>query len=309
MKLRFVVLGAALAALTGCIVETSGGTDVPAGTASSAEVSASTGESGGKPFRVVSANLTAGQRQSYDTGEGGRILSALKADLALVQEFNVGDNAPSTVQAWVSTVFGPEYTYTRESDNAQIPNGIVSRYPILDSGTWNDKNVSNRAFVWAKIDLPGPRDLFAVSVHFLTANASSRQNQANDLRAQLEKVGSPDDYIVVGGDMNTSSFSEPAFRELAPMVSHGNRFPADGNGNHNTNRARKKPFDQVLLSAPLQRAQVPTELGGVTFPDGLVFDTRAFPKLDSVPPARRADSDAPEMQHMAVIRDIALPAN
>ncbi|MEO0771235.1 MAG: hypothetical protein AAFY72_17745 [Cyanobacteria bacterium J06649_4] len=41
------------------------------------------------------------------------------------------------------SVFGPEFEYYRER-GAQIPSGMISRYPIIDSGEWNDSQVSNQ---------------------------------------------------------------------------------------------------------------------------------------------------------------------
>ena len=52
----------------------------------------------------------------------------------------------------------------------QVGNAILSRWPILESGEWDDTSVSNRDFAWARIDIPGPRDLWVVSVHLLTAS-------------------------------------------------------------------------------------------------------------------------------------------
>jgi hypothetical protein len=52
---------------------------------------------------------------------------------------------------------------------------------------------------------------------------------------------------------------------------------------------------------------VPVVLADLKFPDGLVFDTRVFRELDGCAPAKREDSAAPMMQHMAVLRDFLLP--
>jgi len=37
---------------------------------------------------------------------------------------------------------------------------------IVEAGEWDDPRVGNRDFAWARIDIPGPVDLWAVSVHF-----------------------------------------------------------------------------------------------------------------------------------------------
>ena len=63
----------------------------------------------------------------------------------------------------------------------QIPNAVVSRYPILDGGHWADPKANNRDFAWARIDIPGPVDLWAISVHLLTSGSSKRKAEASEL--------------------------------------------------------------------------------------------------------------------------------
>ena len=57
-------------------------------------------------IRVVASNLTSGSAQSYDPGHGARILRGLKPDIALMQEFNIGDNSEQAVRRFVSDTFG-----------------------------------------------------------------------------------------------------------------------------------------------------------------------------------------------------------
>ncbi|MEJ0089365.1 MAG: hypothetical protein WDM80_06420 [Limisphaerales bacterium] len=59
--------------------------------------------------------------------------------------------------------FGTNFFYYREPISG-IPNGIISRYPMINSGYWVDTLVANRGFAWAQIDLPGTNDLYVVSV-------------------------------------------------------------------------------------------------------------------------------------------------
>ena len=104
--------------------------------------------------RLMSANLTSGNGQSYDPGHGTRIFQGTDPDIVMIQEFNYGSNSNADIQSFVSTAFGPTFSYYREG-GAQIPNGIVSRYPIVAFGEWNDSSVANRDFAWARIDIPG----------------------------------------------------------------------------------------------------------------------------------------------------------
>ena len=124
-------------------------------------------------IRVMAANITSGNNQGYDAGNGTRIFQGVKPDVVAIQEFNYGDNSATTLDNYVKSTFGPTYRYYREG-GAQIPNGIISRYPIIAAGEWDDTQVTNCDFAWARIDVPGTKDLWVVSVHLLTASSSVR---------------------------------------------------------------------------------------------------------------------------------------
>ena len=84
-------------------------------------------------IRTVAANITSGNSQSYE-GPGTRILQGLQPDVVMLQEFNVGNSSSTAeVRSWVNTTFGSDYSYFRESYNG-IPNGVISRWPLVDSG-------------------------------------------------------------------------------------------------------------------------------------------------------------------------------
>lgn len=257
-------------------------------------------------LRIVAANLTSGNNQSYDPGHGARILDGLDPDIVLIQEFNVGDNTATELSAWVQDHFGAGYTYFVEPVG-QIPNGVISRYPIVEAGEWSDPEVSNRDFVYARIDIPGDRDLWAVSVHFLTANAGVRQDEAEEVvRRILDEV--PDnDLLVFGGDLNTNSRGEAALDTLSAVVVTGGPFPVDQQGNGNTNRNRNDPYDHVLADADLQALAVPAVIGSSEFAAGAVIDTRIYQPLSDIAPAQQGDSGASNMQHMAVVKDFVIP--
>lgn len=252
--------------------------------------------------RIVAANLTSGNHQSYDPGHGGRILKGLKPDIILIQEFNSKD-----IDAFVDDVCGTDFEWTIEPHSGGIPNGIISRWPIVESGEWKDPHISNRDFSWARIDIPGPVDLWAVSVHFKAGGEKTRRKkQAATLLQHLDAI--PDgDYLVVGGDFNTTNMREPCIQILNREVSSKHR-PSDKNGRIGTNASRKKPYDLVLPDDDLEAFHVPVVFGSLpSYPNGLVFDTRVFPKLALVAPAQKGDSGAPFMQHMAVVKDFRVP--
>ncbi len=106
------------------------------------------------PLRVVAANLTSDNKQSYSPdngnhsypeGAGARILKALKPDIVMIQEFNTS----GPLRQWVNQTFGKDYDFMQEK-GMQISNGTISRFPIVESGSWDDPVISNREFAWAK---------------------------------------------------------------------------------------------------------------------------------------------------------------
>ncbi len=269
-------------------------------------------------LRIMAANISSGRFQSYpEPGPGTRIFRALRPDIVLIQEFNVnatrnGPNDFDAVDRWVSAVFGPDYHWVREPGNDSIPNGVISRWPILESGEWRDEKASNRDFAFARIDLPGDTDLWAVSLHLLTRRASVRGREARALVEAIKRHPVPDeDYLVIGGDFNTNHRREPAVTTLGELVDILGPFPHDGADppDGDTNSRRRKPYDWVLADAELEALAVSTEIDDFLFPLGLVFDSRLFTRdelAESFPPVLPGDSGAPQMQHMAVVRDFLL---
>jgi len=226
-------------------------------------------------------------------------------DVVLIQEFNIGDNSDEAVANWVQSTFGSDFDYYRE-DGAQIPNGVISRYPILSAGEWNDSQVSNRDFAWTQIDIPGDRDLWAVSVHFLTRSGSVRNAQAAAVRRLVEENIPEEDYLVVGGDFNTRNARESALRTLDSIVDTDEPYPTDQAGLIGTNSSRRRPYDWVFSDPDLDPLEVPVIIGNNTFPNGLVFDSRVYTPLSDVSPVERGDSGSTNMQHMAVIKDFVV---
>lgn len=264
-------------------------------------------EVGAERIRIVAANVTSGNLQSYDPGHGARILKGLSPDVVLIQEFNYGDNSPASIRTFVDNTFGPGFSYYRETGSLQIPNGVISRYPVLASGRWVDSNVSNRGFAWARLDIPGNSELFVVSVHLLTSSAGNRNSEAGQIRTYIQNNVPAGDYVVIGGDFNTDTRSEAAFTTFSQVVSTTGPWPADRNGNQGTNAGRTKPYDNVLVSSDLRMFEVPVVIGSSSFTNGLVADTRVYQPISEIAPALTSDSGATNMQHMAVVRDFMLP--
>ncbi|WP_434391790.1 lamin tail domain-containing protein [Melittangium boletus] len=258
--------------------------------------------------RLMAANISSGNNQSYDPGHGTRIFQGTRPDVVMIQEFNYGSNSAADIRTFVNTAFGSNFYYYRET-GAQIPNGVISRYPILEAGEWTDSQVSNRDFAWARIDIPGPKDLWVVSVHLLTSGSGVRNTEANQLVNYIKGKVPAGDYLSIGGDFNSDSRSEALFSTFSSLVSTASPYPADKNGNTNTNASRGKPYDHVLVSSNLRAYQTATVIGGSSFAGGLVLDTRVYSPLSEISPAQSGDSGSTNMQHMAIIKDFLVPSD
>ncbi|MCX6894475.1 MAG: endonuclease/exonuclease/phosphatase family protein, partial [Verrucomicrobia bacterium] len=256
--------------------------------------------------RIMAANLN-GQTQSIQPFEIN-IYKGLKPDVMCVQEFNYNNNTAADFRALVDDAFGTNFSYFRESASGlQIPNGIISRYPIIASGRWVDTEVSNRGFAWARIDLPGSNDLYAVSVHLLTSSAGNRATEANNLKALIQANFPANAWIVIGGDFNTTSRTETAITTLASVcLDKPVPTDAESGGNDKSNNARKNPYDYVLISAPMTNYLTNVVFASHSFSNGLVFDSRVYTPLSDVSPVISSDSST--CQHMAILKDFSIPA-
>ena len=269
--------------------------------------------------RVMDANITSGNNQSY-LPPGLNIFKGLKPDIVALQEFNYasvttnGVNTPAAIREMIDGTFGTSFAYFREPYTAggDIPNGIISRYPIVASGSWTDIQVGNRGFAWAQIHLPGTNDLYVVSVHLLTANASVRASEVGSLTALIQANFPTNAWVVVAGDMNFGSItpgSEPGYDTFLTYLSN-NPIPTDAvtGGNLFTSQNRNHPHDFLLPSFAMTNTLTSVVLPSNTFPKGLVFDSRVYAPLSDVPPVQFDDSNPTNgMQHMAVVRDFSVP--
>ncbi len=259
-----------------------------------------------RSLRVVAANLTSGPSQSYDPGHGARILKALTPDIILIQELNYGSRSDEDTKRFVEQTFGAEFTFVR--DGGRIPNGVISRFPILGWGTKRSPRVSDRDMVWAMIDIPGEQDLLAVSVHFYSKSSSVRAEEALVVASLVRDLMPAGGLVLVGGDFNAPSDSDPSFTSLQDVVDVAAPRPVDQAGLAGTNASRAKPYDQLLASPSMQVLSQPVRIGDLAFDNGLVVDTRVFQPLSLLPGVDVNDSGAHNMQHMAIVREFRLSA-
>jgi endonuclease/exonuclease/phosphatase family metal-dependent hydrolase len=264
-------------------------------------------------IRVMAANLTSGNNQRWES-PGLNILKGIKPDVACVQEFNYRNlsgtqtNTPTALREMIDSTFGTNFYYYREpiTQNGPIPNGIISRYPIIASGSWADAQQTqpNRGFAWVQLDIPGTNNLYVISVHLLTRDAPTRNSEAMALKALIEANFPANSWIIIAGDTNIGSSTEAALATFKTFLSD-TPIPTDAesDGDADTNAGRGSRYDFVFPSFNLSSNQVAAVVGGRTFTKGLVFDSRVFTPLANVPPIQSGDSGASMMQHMGVLKD------
>src|SRR6266481_833493 len=264
-------------------------------------------------LRIMTANLTSGNAQKYES-PGLDILKGLHPDIVAIQEFNYSNNVAADFRQMIDDTFGIGFSYFRETNSGySIPNGIISRYPIIETGSWTDPVLSspNRGFAWARIELPGTNELYVVSVHLYSSGTESDRNtEATTIKSQIEANFPADAWVVVAGDFNTSTRTEAAIGTFKTFLSD-EPVPTDAEsgGDPDTNANRSSPYDYVLPSVSMTNALIPVVLPSHTFPNGLVFDSRVYTPLTDVPPVVIGDSGASMMQHMGVIKDFRISSD
>lgn len=260
-------------------------------------------------FTLATANLSSQTNAcgSRYQDAAQRIFRGLKPDIVAIQEFVV-TNAGGYAE-FVAKNFGSHFhcfVETEAANSCAMPNGIISRWPIVASGEWPDPYVGYRDFAWATIDIPGPRNLHVISVHFDYSDPPDREPEARALTNYIAQMGwSPNDYIVIAGDLNTSTRSDPAVLVLTNIVSDAQQ-PADQLGNKNTNSNRQRPNDYVLPSRNLDARHRSVIINGLTFSEGIVFDSRVWSASLLPPPVQQNDSGDTGLQHMLVMKRFAV---
>ena len=262
--------------------------------------------------RVMAANLN-GNTQSYQPF-ALRIFQGTRPDVVCIQEFNytstngLGTNTPAAMREMIDAGFGTNFVYFREPLNGggDIPNGIISRYPFVASGSWTDTLVANRGFAWAQIDLPGTNDLYVVSVHLLTSSSANRAAESGNLKALMQSNFPANAWIAVAGDFNAGSRTESCITTFNSYLTDF-PVPVDNSGNSDTSANRNSPHDFVLPSITLTNFETATIFGSLSYSNGLVFDSRVYSAngLTNFPPVQSADSGL--AQHMAVMKDFFIP--
>ena len=266
-------------------------------------------------IKVMTANLNSGVPPSSDwyRDASKNIFKGLEPDIVLIQEFNV--DSGTTRSEFIADVFdwGDPYYYYYEPEIGgtwAMPNGVISRWPILSSGQWNDSQLTNRSFVWAVIDIPGDIDLQVVSIHLKSGSGiddrQTREAEASQIKNYVIANFDDNKYIIVGGDLNLQYDGEPPFSTFLSYLDADNHRPRDRTDDTNTNSTtpRSKPYDWIMPNALLDNQHTTIHIGSESqaFPDGIVFDSEIFTSLATVPPIEFDDSRQSGCTHMAVMK-------
>lgn len=262
-------------------------------------------EAGTNTFTLATANLSS-QLSAIDTcyrPAAGRIFEGVAPDITAIQEFNVTNNGDyADRRDFVDRHFGTNFHYYAES-NSLYPNGVISRWPILEAGVWNDPELFDREFVWATIQIPGERLLHVVSVHIKAGSTDDdvarRIQEARALTNYIATTFSPSHFVALCGDFNLTDRSETT---LAILTNHFpyTRTPCDQFGYKNTSRNREAPYDWIMPNPLLDAHSVTTRILHIDFPEGAIFDSRLW----NPPPSPILTNDSVEtgIQHMLVVR-------
>ncbi len=265
-----------------------------------------------RKLRIMAANTTSGTDQLYEA-PGMNMFYAMDPDIILVQEF--AESAEDVVDK-LKSYFHTDYHYY--AGNGRIGNGIIVKGDLSIKDTFSMpsvvRTIRDREYNAAIIDLPGDKDLIAVSLHLYTkcndeyAEMSS-PSQRSEYPAVAEFIQSildtGDYYVAVGGDFNSRS-SELVDLNWSGLLATNVTYPRDQEGNWKTNSARRQHYDWLLVDPKLQSYSVPTQIGDVEYPNGYVLDSRVQDPISAIAPVQYSDSAATNMQHMPVIRDFVL---
>jgi len=269
-------------------------------------------------IRLMAANLTSGNEQAYEE-EGIRILKALKADIVMIQEFNYNNNTDTDIKNFVKNTFGAEYKYFRgyQKQNGDIPNGIISKFPIINSDEINDPRVTDREIDYSEIKVNENINLMVFSVHLKGQEDDSQITAAQIIAKKISehKKTHQNYYYIVGGDFNgEASVSNEGFGKYnnEDILNIDFPYPKSEYGNDgNTNLSRTAKLDFILVDNNLYQYQVSTdycitETECKQYEYGLVFDSRNYTRDDLTTyfnDIQPNDCEAKNMQHLAVVKD------
>ena len=253
--------------------------------------------------KILTANL-GDLIQNYPETQATRIFQGLGPDIACLQEFN-----PSNAESFVDQAFGTDYYLYVEP--RYHPNAIVSRWSFQTYGFWDCPEVSDREFAWAVVNVPGSKKLQVATCHLKSGTSSediqTRENQANELKSQIQANFDDNQYIVVGGDLNTQYRSSSPISIFQSYLTTSDGTPADRDGDSDTNEIRTYNYDWIIPNDELGDTITSLFVGSYSYSGGIVFDSHVFTPLSEVSPIQYDDTHASAMNHEPVMKAYNIP--
>jgi len=260
-------------------------------------------DSRAETVKILTANL-GDIVQDYPETEATRIFQGLEPDIACLQEFN-----PDNPYSFVDNAFGTDYYLYVEP--RYHPNAIVSKWSFQTYGFWDCPEVSDREFAWAVVNVPGTKKLQVVSCHLKSGTGSedvqTRENQANELKSQIQANFDDNQYIVIGGDLNTQYRSSSPISIFQSYLTTSDGTPADRNGDSDTNEIRTYNYDWIIPNDELGDTVTTLFVGSYSYGGGIVFDSHVFTPLSEVSPVQYGDTHASAMDHEPVMKAYNIP--
>ncbi len=112
---------------------------------------------------------------------------------------------------------GSERDITEENNESLHGNAILSRYPFrnvhavrlpncFNSFEFDEKRYGNRVALFAELECAKP--LYVISTHLEVRHTPMcRMRQMAAILKEVERIASPDTAVIIGGDLNTGTFS------------------------------------------------------------------------------------------------------
>ncbi|MGB2894640.1 MAG: endonuclease/exonuclease/phosphatase family protein, partial [Anaerolineales bacterium] len=160
----------------------------------------------GLPVKVMTYNVHSGFSYSglQDLEAIARVIEDSGADIVALQEISrvrLMDGS-ADMSTWLSQRLDMPVLF-RGTEEPIWGNAILSRFPVLESG-WGELPLAGtlikRGYLWARIDVGGPRPLLVIATHLHHVEADSLARQAQV--PVILRFWNGQDYSLLLGDLN-----------------------------------------------------------------------------------------------------------
>ena len=289
-------------------------------------------------LRIVTANTSSGYGR-YDEA-GMNMFYALDPDIIIIQEFaDASEYVVNSLENYFSNKYNSEVKYSYYADKYKynssdkfnkIGNGIIVKgeNKIKETYQYQSPVMSDRNFDAALIDIPGDKDLLAISLHLATENTKRAKEYPEVVNFINEINPNNKYYVVIGGDLNSGDITtihsywksvvDTSCSESGSVTRCSGKYPSDQLGNQATNNSnkdndptkpmRRKHLDWLFADKKFTELAVPVMIGERAFPFGYVLDPRVQDPIEDIYPSVPEDflRKGVGIQHMPVVRDFLI---